>query len=79
MSRVTPRSVLVALPDADAPAKLEGAAAFVWNALDEPATEASLVATLARRFATTPAQVRSDVAVALDELAAVRVIVPTDD
>jgi hypothetical protein len=79
MSRVTPRSVLLALPAGDAPVKLEGAAAFVWYALEVPATEGTLVATLAMRFATTPAKVRSDVAVALDQLAALRVIVASHD
>jgi len=79
MSRVTPRSVLVALPTTNAPYKLEGAAAFVWSALDVPATEEALVASLARRFATDPAEVRSDVAVALHELATLHVIVASHD
>ncbi len=79
MSRVTPRSVLLALPAGEGPVKLEGAAAFVWDALDVPATQDTLVATLAAQFATTPDALRSDIATALEDLAALRVIVASDD
>jgi hypothetical protein len=69
LTRRTPRSILVVGPDSDEPLKLEGASAFVWEALAEPATDEQLVVAIGARFARAPQEVRDDVVTARVALA----------
>jgi hypothetical protein len=78
VSRVTPRSVLLSLGADTDTIKLEGAAVAVWEALDEPATELELGTRLGRRTATTPSELSSAIADAVQSLAAVSAIEPAD-
>ena len=75
LSRRTSRSVVVLTADANEPVVLEGAAVVVWNALEQPATDAQLVTAIATRLALAGDDVRSDVAAARELLCRHRVLV----
>ncbi len=77
--RRTARSVLIMLPGADVPLKLEGATIFVWDALERPATDPELVHAIGLRLERTDDDVRADVFGARTALCAHGAVVRDDD
>ena len=67
----------IATADANEAVVLEGAAVVVWNALEQPATDAQLVTAIAARLALAGDDVRADVAAARELLCRHRVLVGT--
>ena len=67
-------------PAAGRPMVLEGPAAAVWHALDEPGTSQEVASRVAEEVGVAAAEVEADVAAFLLRLAAVRVVeTPPDD
>lgn len=66
-------------PAAGRPMVLEGPAAAVWHALDEPGTSSEVAGRVAEAVGVPPAEVEADVAGFLLRLAAVRVVEPPLD
>jgi hypothetical protein len=62
--------VLVALPDSDGFALLEGPAAEAWLELESPVGEAALIERLARRYDVAPTVVTESLLASLEELRA---------
>lgn len=65
-------------PSGARPLVLEGPAAAVWHALDEPRSTADVVARVSADFGIPAAEVELDVATFLSELAAGGLIRPAD-
>jgi hypothetical protein len=74
LSRRTPLGILVLLPNDDAPLRLEGAAAHVFDTCGTVATPDEMVAVIAERVERTPDDIRADVVLAINELAQLGVI-----
>jgi hypothetical protein len=77
LSRSTPRSVIVLPTSQTEPLVLEGAAAIVWRALLEPATDEQLVVRVARTVGRDADDVGDDVRATRAALAEAGVIVGT--
>ncbi len=68
LTRRTSRSVLLLTEHAPEPVLLEGAAVVVWDALEQPATDAQLVTAIATQLARADDEVRADVTTAREML-----------
>jgi hypothetical protein len=77
LSRSTPRSVIVLPASRSEPLVLEGAAAIVWRALCEPASDQQLVARIARAVGHEAGEVGDEVRATCAALADAGVIVGT--
>jgi hypothetical protein len=70
LSRTTPLGILVCVPHFDAPLKLEGAAALVFEALATNASGADVVMAIANRVGRTAEDIGIDVFSSIEQLAA---------
>ena len=71
--RRTTAGVVLLPPGAEQPVYLAGAAALVWDVLEEPTTAADVTDLLAQACAEDPARIRADIDAVLDELTALGV------
>jgi hypothetical protein len=74
LERRTPVSRVIAIAG-DEPARVEGAAMIVWDALSVPRTHSELVADIARRLECDPTEIADGVQLALEGLAVARLVV----
>jgi hypothetical protein len=68
LTRRVPDGWLVLASSAQTPVLLSGSAADLWDALDEPAPLARIVATVSHTYRGDPERIRSDVEGALAQL-----------
>lgn len=78
LTRRTPLSILVMPPGASEPLRLQGAAAYVWEALEQPASDERLTTLLGARFVVSNERVRADIAATTAILAECGAIVVAD-
>jgi hypothetical protein len=78
LARHAPGCVLVAGIRPQAPCKLEGAAAFVWHALERPASEGEIISAIAVAATSSREAVEIDTMAAVAELSARGLIESTD-
>ena len=74
LSRVTPLGVLVYVPRYEAPLKLEGAAALVFDVLGTSASGGEVVMAIADQVGRTAEDVSTDVISSIEQLAALGAI-----
>jgi hypothetical protein len=78
LHRATPSAILVAAPTADEVMRVEGAAAYVWNALAERSTFDEIVAAVAAVTDRSTDEIRVAISTALPKLELAGLIVRSD-
>jgi len=79
LHRVTPSGILIAVATSDDPFRIEGAAAYVWNALETRATLDEIVTAVSATTDRSADEVRVAIAAALPQLESAGAIVRADD
>lgn len=79
VSRITADAVLLLLPEYDAPRKLQGAAALVFDTLTMSTTTEALIAAIATRVERAPEEIVPDVMSSLEQLASIGAIEAVTD
>ena len=76
--RHTPRSLLISVPTAPEPMRLEGAVLTVWEQLVEPSSDAELIAGVAEHLGVPLSEVSGNLTSARAALTAIGAIVAVD-